>query len=1127
LSSPVFDAATLEIWTPLLKGALLAIHQDVRTLVSNPQYFARFLAENQVSVLWLTKTLFDGLFLLDQTLFARLRYLIIGGEALDKTVVNRMLASPHKPAIFLNGYGPTESTTFTCTYVLEHQVTGSTVPIGKPITNRKVYVLDSSQQPVPVGVPGELHIAGAGLARGYLNDPELTAERFIRSPFASETEKQTGADRMYKTGDLVRWLPDGNIAFIGRNDEQVKIRGYRIELPEIEHAIVQIPGVAQASVLVRERQTSSGLSKFLTGYYVLDPGHTPKNDAGILDGWEDLYDIEYGKHPEAANTETDFSGWNSYITAEPIPLQEMQAWRKDILEIIHSLEPKNVLEIGVGSGLLMYPLLDTVQQYTGLDISKTVINRHIRYLEGKNTNLQLFHLKADQVDQVPAEQPFDTVIVNSVSQYFPGIAYFEDMLLKAFDKLGENGVIFLGDIRNYDLQKQLITEKLQYAGKTYQQQDIDRIALRDNEFLLSPTYFTRLPERYADMEVSLLLRNGSYDNELSRYRYDVLITRRTTNKTTINKSQAPPQGTYNLPFLNQLTNEDILSAVRKVLPDYMVPTALVQMDSFPLTTNGKLDRRALPDPETGDGDKYVAPQNETQTGICNIWQEVLGISNVGIDDDFFQVGGNSILAIQTISRIKKEFSVLLSPKDLFQNTTVRQIAALLLTSAVQEQAISEEESPNSQHHAAIDSDHIVADVLKSQAWRYLDYKAGIRVPKNAVLYISYHQLDKKALNSAMDSLVMRHDNLRARFFDCEDGKVRQQIKVSNIMPTDIQVQDLSDLADVDAGIRDNIMEMSKSVFDFRNEPAFKYRLLQLNENKHLLVFVIDHIIYDAHSLKLIKEELSILYDAYAAQQPNPLIPLKLQFKDYVKDHNSHYTGEKLQYHQAYYDNIFSHPPAKPTLKREQNESGSAPETAGAAYTFFIEKELLDEIVLLTTQLKLSFFNYMLATYSVLLSEISDQNDFLIDSPMSTRLGEDYAKIVGWLTGALVTRIKTREDSDFKALLFKCREAVVDAMDHIYYQSLHLHLPKQWNELATQLNVINDIHTADGYIEDFSDFHSGLDYIYFDIAFAVRVYQNGISVEIIYKPEVLDKNDLPLIAQKFTAILKENINSVAI
>ena len=170
---------------------------------------------------------------------------------------------------------------------------------------------------------------------------------------------------------------------------------------------------------------------------------------------------------------------------------------------------------------------------------------------------------------------------------------------------------------------------------------------------------------------------------------------------------------------------------------------------------------------------------------------------------------------------------------------------------------------------------------------------------------------------------------------------------------------------------------------------------------------------------------------------------------------------------------------------------------------------------------------MLASYSVLLTEISDQNDFLIDSPMSTRFDEDYSKIVGWLTGALVTRIKTDKESNFKALLFKCRETIVDSMDHIYYQSLHLHLPKQWNEVATQLNVINDIHTADGYIEDFKDFHSHLDYIYFDIAFAVRVYQNGISIEIIYKPDLLDKNDLPLIAQKFTDILKENINSVAI
>ena len=142
--------------------------------------------------------------------------------------------------------------------------------LARPIQNTRVYVLDSNKNPVPIGVIGELYIGGAGLSRGYLHNEKLTAERFVPNPFATESDKAKGYRRLYKTGDLVRWLADGNLEYIGRNDDQVKIRGYRIELGEVEHALLQIEGIKQASVLARERETDSGKTKYLVGYYVWD-----------------------------------------------------------------------------------------------------------------------------------------------------------------------------------------------------------------------------------------------------------------------------------------------------------------------------------------------------------------------------------------------------------------------------------------------------------------------------------------------------------------------------------------------------------------------------------------------------------------------------------------------------------------------------------------------------------------------------------------------------------------------------------------------------------------------------------------------------------------------------------------
>ncbi len=187
--------------------------------------------------------------------------MLVGGDALSVSHVLKALEVLHTIQI-INGYGPTEGTTFTCCYTIPRQLdkTALSIPIGRPISNTQVYLLNSYLQPVPVGVPGEIYIGGDGLARGYLNQPELTAEKFIPNLFNDDP----GA-HLYKTGDLARYLPDGNIEFIGRLDHQVKIRGFRIELGEIESVLGQHPAVRQVAVITREDVPGS---KSLVAYIV-------------------------------------------------------------------------------------------------------------------------------------------------------------------------------------------------------------------------------------------------------------------------------------------------------------------------------------------------------------------------------------------------------------------------------------------------------------------------------------------------------------------------------------------------------------------------------------------------------------------------------------------------------------------------------------------------------------------------------------------------------------------------------------------------------------------------------------------------------------------------------------------
>jgi amino acid adenylation domain-containing protein/non-ribosomal peptide synthase protein (TIGR01720 family) len=399
LSNYIFDFSVQQIFNTLLYGHTL--HVMSKPLILDPKGFNEYLRKNKIEVFEITPTLFSHLILpYDNYELFDLRLILIGGESLGLKTITEFLSKklPAQLSV-INTYGPTEYTSDALCYEiprdLEFLKTLNSVPIGKPLDNTRVYVLGANNLLVPVGVIGELCIGGAGLSRGYLNRPELTSERFIENPFATTIDKEKGYDRLYKTGDLVRWLSDGNLEYLGRNDEQVKIRGYRIEIGEIETALMQLEGIQQALVLVKEKKTDTGSNKYLVGYYVLSSGFTSIN---------------------------------------------------------------------------------------------------------------------------------------------PGI-----------------------------IQEKLLS----------------------------------------------------------------------------------------------------------ILPDYMVPSHFIQIDTVPLTINGKVDKQALPESvDLQSTDNYVGPTNEIEEQICQIWQQVLGIERVGINENFFRIGGDSILAIQLYSRINKTLGCNLSVADVFKYPTI-------------------------------------------------------------------------------------------------------------------------------------------------------------------------------------------------------------------------------------------------------------------------------------------------------------------------------------------------------------------------------------------------------------------------------------------------------------------------
>jgi len=280
-SNYVFDGSVFDFFFTLLNSKKLVLLGS--DFMSDIEKLDRQLTTYNVDTIFITTTLFNSLVQNQASCFTVLQQVMFGGEACNIEVVNQCKKQyPH--TTFINVYGPTENIVYSTACTLNNYDTSSIVPIGKHLADKKLYVLDSNLSPVQVGVVGELYIGGTSVARGYLNQPELTAERFKPNPFATETEQANNQNRrIYKTGDLVRWLPDGNLLFVGRNDDQVKIRGFRIELGEIESVLVSIPGIKQCCVIVKERLTESGKYKYLLAYYVLDNSETVLTPTLILE----------------------------------------------------------------------------------------------------------------------------------------------------------------------------------------------------------------------------------------------------------------------------------------------------------------------------------------------------------------------------------------------------------------------------------------------------------------------------------------------------------------------------------------------------------------------------------------------------------------------------------------------------------------------------------------------------------------------------------------------------------------------------------------------------------------------------------------------------------------------------
>ncbi|MGG4112793.1 non-ribosomal peptide synthetase DhbF [Bacillus subtilis] len=722
VTTVAFDISALELYLPLISGAQIVIAK--KETIREPQALAQMIENFDINIMQATPTLWHALVTSEPEKLRGLRVLV-GGEALPSGLL-QALQDLH--CSVTNLYGPTETTIWSAAAFLEEGLKG-VPPIGKPIWNTQVYVLDNGLQPVPPGVVGELYIAGTGLARGYFHRPDLTAERFVADPYGPP------GTRMYRTGDQARWRADGSLDYIGRADHQIKIRGFRIELGEIDAVLANHPHIEQAAVVVREDQPGD---KRLAAYVVAD---------GAID------------------------------TAE-------------------------------------------LRRYMGAS-----------------------------------------------------------------------------------------------------------------------------------------------------------------------------------------------------LPDYMVPSAFVEMDELPLTPNGKLDRKALPAPDFSTSVSDRAPRTPQEEILCDLFAEVLGLARVGIDDSFFELGGHSLLAARLMSRIREVMGAELGIAKLFDEPTVAGLAAHLDLAQSARPALQRAERP----------EKIPLSFAQRRLW-FLHCLEGPSPTYNIPVAVRLSgELDQGLLKAALYDLVCRHESLRTIFPESQ-GTSYQHILDADQAHPELHVTEIAEKE-----LSDRLAEAVRYSFDLAAEPAFRAELFVIGPDEYVLLLLVHHIVGDGWSLTPLTRDLGTAYAARCHGRSPEWAPLAVQYADYAlwqqellgneDDPNSLIAGQL-----AFWKETLKNLPDQLELPTDYSRPAE-PSHDGDTIHFRIEPEFHKRLQELARANRVSLFMVLQSGLAALLTRLGAGTDIPIGSPIAGRNDDALGDLVGLFINTLVLRTDTSGDPSFRELLDRVREVNLAAYDN--------------------------------------------------------------------------------------------------
>ncbi len=475
--------------------------------------------------------------------------------------------------------------------------------------------------------------------------------------------------------------------------------------------------------------------------------------------------------------------------------------------------------------------------------------------------------------------------------------------------------------------------------------------------------------------------------------------------------------------LSLLTNQ-LREFLKHKLPEYMLPSAIVFLESFPLTPSGKVDRRALraPEPSHELSDKFVAPLTPTEEILSHIWAQVLKVEHVGIHDNFFSLGGHSLLATQVISRIRNIFQFELPLRSLFAEATVAQLAQSI--EQLQQQNLQLSVPPIL---ARAQNAELPLSFAQQRLW-FLDQLQPLSASYNIPMALRLvGNLNVAALKQSLREIIHRHSALRTNLITV-DGKAAQIIQDStNWTVTIVDLQDFP-LKEQEIAAHELTQLQAIQPFNLSSDALVRATLVLLSETEHVLNVCMHHIVSDGWSIAVFLEELAALYNAYSSGKASPLVPLPIQYADFAIWQRQWLGGVVLQSQLSYWEKQLANAPTFLPLPTDRPR-GAVQTFAGAYYEFSLSVELTQKLTKLSTERGVTLFMTLLAGFNTLLYRYTGQTDILVGSPIANRHHRELEPLIGFFVNTLVMRTDFSGNPSFTELLLRVRSMALDAYAH--------------------------------------------------------------------------------------------------